>query len=125
MNIIENLHYGIVGKFSYGWPELTKLREQIPLQYGVKGNCKIGFLRNRHVLIRLEVLEDFINIFSKSVYYINAKDEYLYQMHPLIYDSNFKPKEENTQVIAWISFSDLLPTFFCQGVFILSGFCCW
>lgn len=33
-------------------------------------------------------------------------------MRPLIYDSNFKLGEEKTQVIAQISFPDLLPTFF-------------
>lgn len=79
----------------------------------LKENCKIGFLRYRHVLIiRLELLEDFINILSKSSYYINAKDENSYQIRSLIYDSNFKLEEETTQVIAWISFPDLLPTFF-------------
>ncbi|KAH0708912.1 hypothetical protein KY284_010339 [Solanum tuberosum] len=30
MNVIENLQYTIVGKFSYGWPELEELRMLIP-----------------------------------------------------------------------------------------------
>ncbi|KAH0776319.1 hypothetical protein KY290_007730 [Solanum tuberosum] len=41
-----------------------------------------------------------------------AKDEYVYQMRPLIYDSKIKPEELTTQAMAWISFPDLLPTFF-------------
>ncbi|KAH0776331.1 hypothetical protein KY290_007742 [Solanum tuberosum] len=41
-----------------------------------------------------------------------AKDGYAYQMRPLIYDSKFKPEKETTQAMAWISFLDLLPTFF-------------
>lgn len=30
MNIIENLQYLVVSKLSYGWPEISKLRELIP-----------------------------------------------------------------------------------------------
>ncbi|KAG5574131.1 hypothetical protein H5410_063897, partial [Solanum commersonii] len=32
MNIIENLQYVVIGKFSYGWPELDELRRTIPKQ---------------------------------------------------------------------------------------------
>ncbi|KAG5611175.1 hypothetical protein H5410_022456 [Solanum commersonii] len=32
----------VVGKFSYGWPDLDELRIQIPKQCNVKGDCKIG-----------------------------------------------------------------------------------
>ncbi|KAH0752210.1 hypothetical protein KY285_005358 [Solanum tuberosum] len=66
MNVIENLQYAIVGKFSYGWPEVSELRDLIPKQCGIKGDCKIGFLRNRHILMRFELVEDFINIMSKN-----------------------------------------------------------
>lgn len=39
MNMIEGLQYAVVGKFSYGWPELPELRRIIPLQSGVKGDA--------------------------------------------------------------------------------------
>lgn len=77
MNIIENLQYAVVGKFSYGWPELEDLRFQIPKQCNIKGECKIGLLRNRHILMRFTLQEDFINMMSKSGYYILAKDGFL------------------------------------------------
>ncbi|KAF3685426.1 hypothetical protein FXO37_00637 [Capsicum annuum] len=112
MNILEELQYAIVGKFSYGWPELDELRTQIPKQCHIKGECKIGLLWNRHILIRLSHMEDFVNLLSKSAYYIASKDGNSYQMRPLIYDTRFKPDEETTQAMAWISFPDLLPTFF-------------
>ncbi|KAH0669203.1 hypothetical protein KY285_023362 [Solanum tuberosum] len=54
MNILEDLQYAVIGKFSYGWPELEELRTIIPRQCNIKGECKIGLLRNRHVLIRLD-----------------------------------------------------------------------
>ncbi|KAH0746390.1 hypothetical protein KY285_008047 [Solanum tuberosum] len=57
-------------------------------------------------------MEDFVNIMAKNIYHIMAKDRYAYQMRPLIYDSKFKPEKETTQTMAWISFPDLLLTFF-------------
>lgn len=112
MNIIENLQYAIVGKFSFGWPKLDDLRIQISKQCNIKGECKIGLLRNRHILFRLSHMEDFVNILSKSVYYILAKDGFSYQMRPFIYDAKFKPTVETSKAVAWISFPDLLSTFF-------------
>ncbi|KAF3612539.1 hypothetical protein FXO37_36732 [Capsicum annuum] len=55
MNKIENLQYAVIGKFSYGWPELEELRTLIPIMIDVKGDCKIGFLRNRHILVRFNL----------------------------------------------------------------------
>ncbi|WMV28843.1 hypothetical protein MTR67_022228 [Solanum verrucosum] len=112
MNVTENLQFAVIGKFSYGWPELDDLRVQIPKQLHIKGECTIGFLRNRHILIRLNRMDDFVNIMSKNAYYIIDKDGYAFQMRPLIYDTKFKPDEETTQAMAWISFPHLLPTFY-------------
>ncbi|KAG5611139.1 hypothetical protein H5410_022420 [Solanum commersonii] len=111
-NTIENLQYAVVGKFSYGWPDLDDLRNQIPKQCIVKGDCKIGLLRNRHIHIRFNLEEDFINMMSKNVFYILEKEGYSFPMRPLIYDAKFKVDDETTQAIAWISFTDLKPTYF-------------
>ncbi|KAK4737031.1 hypothetical protein R3W88_000728 [Solanum pinnatisectum] len=108
MNTIENLQYAVVGKFSYGWPELDELRVQIPKQCNVKGDCQIE-------------QEDFINMMSKSSCYILAKDGYSYLMRPLIYDDKFNVDAETTQAMAWISFPDLKPTFFVkESIFSLA-----
>lgn len=122
MNIIENLQYAVVGKFSYGWPDLDELRIQIPKQCNVKGDCKIGLLRKRHILIRFTREEDFINMISKPAYYILSKDGYSYMMRPLIYDAKFNAEEETTQAMAWISFPKLRPTFFVkESIFSLAS----
>lgn len=55
---------------------------------------------------------DFVNIMSNCVYYITTKDGLTYQMHPLIYVTNFRSEVEMTQAMAWISFLNVLPTFF-------------
>ncbi|KAH0688994.1 hypothetical protein KY289_016352 [Solanum tuberosum] len=45
-----------------------------------------------------------------------AVDGYAYQMRPFIDDANFKVGEETTKATIWISFPDLLPTFFVKEV---------
>lgn len=57
-------------------------------------------------------MEDFVNMMAENVYYIVVKDGVAYQMRPLIYDTKFKVEEETTQAMAWISFPNLLPTYF-------------
>ncbi|KAG5591239.1 hypothetical protein H5410_041753 [Solanum commersonii] len=77
INIIKDLTYIVVGKFSYGWLDLEDLRIQIPKQLNVKGDVKIGILQNRHILMRFNLMEDFVNITSKNIYYITAEDRIL------------------------------------------------
>ncbi|WMV57128.1 hypothetical protein MTR67_050513 [Solanum verrucosum] len=111
MNIKQNLEFAIIGKFSYGWPDLEFLRKAIPSQCGIKGECMVGLLRNRHILIRLSSMEDYINIISKGVYYITCSEGYSYLMRTLIY-AKFRVEEETLRSMTWISFPNLLPTFF-------------
>ncbi|KAG5591022.1 hypothetical protein H5410_041536 [Solanum commersonii] len=121
-NFAANLQYAVIRKFSNGWPELEDLRLAIPTQCNVKGECTIRLIRNRHVLIRMENQEDLVNMMSKSVYYIKAKDGYSYPMRPLVYDAKFEVDEETTQAMAWISFPNLKPTFFMnESIFSLAS----
>lgn len=48
---------------------------------------------------------------------MKAKDGYEYQLRTLIYDSKFKVGEDTPKVMAWILFSNLLPTFFVKESF--------
>lgn len=41
-------------------------RVPIPKQCNIKGECKIGLLRSRHILIRFVSIEDFVNMMSKT-----------------------------------------------------------
>lgn len=72
----------------------------IPAQCDIKRNCQVGFFRPQHVLIRLSLMEDFVNLLLKGAHYIKAKDGLSYQMRPLIYESTFKIDEEPSQVMA-------------------------
>ncbi|KAH0633321.1 hypothetical protein KY284_036107 [Solanum tuberosum] len=88
--------------------KLEELQIQIPKQYNIKGDCKIGLLRYRHILIRFNWEDDFINIMSKSTTIFLLR---MY-MRALIYDAKFNVEEETIQAMAWSSFPDLKPTFF-------------
>ncbi|WMV37273.1 hypothetical protein MTR67_030658 [Solanum verrucosum] len=112
MNRIENLQYAIIGKFTYDITDMEELRLNIPKQCDIKGDCQIGLLRNKYILIRLSKQVDFINLISKGAYYIGCKDVYSYRMRTLIYDARFQINEETTKALAWISFPNLLPTYF-------------
>ncbi|KAG5631091.1 hypothetical protein H5410_002808 [Solanum commersonii] len=93
MNQIEELQFAVVGKFTYEWSDLEELWRIIPQQCDVKGSCQSGLFRNKHSLIRLIKLEDFVNMISMEAFYVKCKDE-------------------TSLTLAWISFPNLLPTFF-------------
>ncbi|WMV31015.1 hypothetical protein MTR67_024400 [Solanum verrucosum] len=111
MIINENLEYAVVGKFSYGWPDIQELRKLIPKQCELKGECKIGLLRNRHVLIRATLMEDYVHLLSKPAFYISQRN-WSFPMRTLKWYPMFDPDEETTIAIAWISFPSLPPNFF-------------
>ncbi|KAG5600706.1 hypothetical protein H5410_032076 [Solanum commersonii] len=66
MIVNENLECAVIGKFSYGWPDIQDLRRLIPKQCELKGDCNIGLLSNRHMLIRASLLEDYAQKASSS-----------------------------------------------------------
>ncbi|MCE3051026.1 hypothetical protein HAX54_048779, partial [Datura stramonium] len=101
----ENLQFALIGKFSYGWQKLDEIRKIIPLQCEVKVECKIGFLRDRHILIRLSTMKDYVHIMSKLAYFLRAKSGY-YHMRPLKWKPWFNT-EETATILACISFSSL------------------
>ncbi|KAG5597386.1 hypothetical protein H5410_038618 [Solanum commersonii] len=70
MIINEDLQYAVIGKFSYGWPDILDLRKLIPKQCELKGEVNIGLLCNRYVLIRASLLEDYVKLLSKPQFYI-------------------------------------------------------
>ncbi|WMV52029.1 hypothetical protein MTR67_045414 [Solanum verrucosum] len=111
MIINENLEYVVVGKFSYGWPDIQDLRKLIPKQCELKGECKIGLLSNRHVLIRATLMKDYVHLLSKPAFYI-AQKNCSFPMRTLKWDPMFDPEEERTIAIAWISFPFLSSNFF-------------
>ncbi|WMV30685.1 hypothetical protein MTR67_024070 [Solanum verrucosum] len=87
------------------------LKKLISKQCELKGECKIGLLSYRHVLIRVTLMEDYVHLLSKPAFYI-AQRNCSFPMRTLKWDPMFNPEEETTIAIAWISFPTLPPNFF-------------
>ncbi|KAH0702751.1 hypothetical protein KY285_017029 [Solanum tuberosum] len=47
----ENLQYALVAKFSYGRPDKIDLRKSFTRHFAIKGDCNLGLLDHRHVLM--------------------------------------------------------------------------
>lgn len=65
---------------------------------------------------------------SKPSYQIIDKNASYYPMRILIFDEKFSAETEASQAMAWISFSNLLPTFFWPGkeaIFFLASLFIW
>lgn len=65
MIVNEDLQYAVIGKFSYGWPDIQDLRRLIPKQCELKEEVNIGSLSKRHILIRVTKIEDYAHLLSK------------------------------------------------------------
>ncbi|KAH0686127.1 hypothetical protein KY289_016883 [Solanum tuberosum] len=91
MIVNEDLQYAVIGKFSYGWPEIHELRRLIPKQCGLKGEVNIGLLANRYVLIRATEMEDYVKLLSKPQFYISHQ-HWTYPMKTLKWDPLFNPE---------------------------------
>lgn len=74
MIINENLSFAIIGKFSYIWHGIQDLKKISSKQCALKGECNIGVLSNRHILIRASNLEDYVNLLSEPAFYITHKN---------------------------------------------------
>ncbi|KAH0709547.1 hypothetical protein KY284_010974 [Solanum tuberosum] len=92
----EGLHQAVIIKFAYGKPVLSELRKLLPKQFDVKGNCNIGQLDFRHLLIRFDLCEDFVQ-FDGEEYFFKKK----------LWMPSFNPKEETPKAWVWILLPEL------------------
>ncbi|KAH0749313.1 hypothetical protein KY290_028545 [Solanum tuberosum] len=117
----ENLKYALIAKFSHGRPELPDLQKILPQQLGFKGECNIGLLESRHVLLRFTLKEDYIAIFSKtsrSIKFAGTVIPFRIQK----WTPSFSPKEETSIAMAWISFPSLPCQYFaCNALFSMAS----
>ncbi|KAF3678188.1 hypothetical protein FXO37_04500 [Capsicum annuum] len=89
----EGLHEAVIIKFAYRKPVLSELRKLLPKQFDVKGSCNIGQLDFRHLLVRFDRYNDFVQVLSSSYGYFKFDgEEYLFRIFP--WTSAFNPKEE-------------------------------
>lgn len=96
--IEEGLHQAVILKFSYGKPDLHELRQAIPKQFSVKGYCNVGQLQYRHILVRFDLFDDFVQVLSRTTGYITAKgEEFYYRTFP--WTIGFNPRKETSRAV--------------------------
>ncbi|KAG5617134.1 hypothetical protein H5410_016958 [Solanum commersonii] len=85
--IKEGLHQAVVFKLSHGVPDLKVLRSILPKHLDTKGNCLIGLLAPRQILLRFNLYEDYVLALSRSVNYLlydGEEHQYLFAKKPLL-----------------------------------------
>ncbi|KAG5607774.1 hypothetical protein H5410_029266 [Solanum commersonii] len=111
--IEEGLHQAVVFKLSYGAPDLNVLRSILPKHLDTKGNCLIGLLAPRQILLRFDIYEDYVLALSRSVNYLLYNGEE-HQCRVFPWSIGYNPKEETTLAVVWISLPNLSPDLFAK-----------
>lgn len=62
-------------------------------------------------------MKEFINVFSKNTHYMKNKNDVVFTMRPLIYDSSSRVDAKTTQAMTWISFPILLSIYYVKEAF--------
>ncbi|WMV10680.1 hypothetical protein MTR67_004065 [Solanum verrucosum] len=109
--IEERLHQAVVFKLSHGAPDLKVLRSILPKHLGTKGNCLIGLLAPRQILLRFDQYEDYVLALSRSVNYLLYNGE-KHQCRIFPWSIGYNPTEETTLAVVWISLPNLSPDLF-------------
>lgn len=108
-------HQTLVAKFSKGYnkqnpdlgrPPLEKLQEYFAA-LDLQGEFQLGLLDNRHVLIRCNLQEDFLRLYSRSVWYVRGIPMRIFKWSP-----GFHVERESPIVPVWIAFPRLPIQFF-------------
>ncbi|KAG5623567.1 hypothetical protein H5410_008785 [Solanum commersonii] len=109
--IEKGLHQAVVFKLSHGALDLNVLRSILPKHLGTKGNCLIGLLSPRQILLRFDLYEDYVLALSRSVNYLLYNGEE-HQCRVFPWSIGYNPKEETTLAVVWISLPNLSPDLF-------------
>ncbi|KAH0749274.1 hypothetical protein KY290_028506 [Solanum tuberosum] len=109
----EGLHQAVIIKFSSDTLEVKDLRTILPKHLGIKGNCLVGLLARRHILVRIDQYEDYVVALSKSVSFLPFHgQQHLYRVFPWTID--FNSREETSMAVVWISLPRLSPDLFAK-----------
>ncbi|WMV45224.1 hypothetical protein MTR67_038609 [Solanum verrucosum] len=97
---------------------MIDLRKIFTRHFEIKGDCNLGLLDHRHVLVRrLLNREDLVEVYSRAVSFITLKEKGVnnqYQCRIQRWTPWFNPKEETPIVLAWISFPSLSTQIFAR-----------
>ncbi|KAK4731332.1 hypothetical protein R3W88_024320 [Solanum pinnatisectum] len=94
-------------------PDMIDLRNSFARLFLIKGDCNLGLLDHRHVLVKLSNPEDFMEVYSRALSFITIKEKGT---------PWFNPKEETSIALAWISFPNMSTQMFAhEALFSLAS----
>ncbi|XP_027124270.2 uncharacterized protein [Coffea arabica] len=96
----------LVGRFAVGRPSMEIIRKFI-VSLGLKGECPIGLLDSKHILLRPSVEEDYTRLWCRKSWYIGK-----FHMSLSKWTIDFKPGAESSIAPVWVNFPGLPLPFF-------------
>ena len=94
----EPFKLALVGKFSFGRPPMDVIRKFF-ISLRLKGNSQISLLDNRHILIKLEIEEDYSRIWVRQSLYLNGRGMIIFK-----WSTEFCCLVESPIVPIWVYF---------------------
>ena len=91
----------LVRKFVMGRPSMDMIRKFVTA-LGLKEDCPIGLLDDKHILLRLMVKEDFTRLWCRHTWYIMNRPMILSK-----WTIDFRSNQESSLTPVWVSFPDL------------------
>ncbi|KAK9186911.1 hypothetical protein WN944_018300 [Citrus x changshan-huyou] len=94
----EPFKLALVGKFSFGRRPMDVIRKFF-ISLSLKGNYHTSLLDNRHILIKLEIEEDYSRIWVRQGLYVNGRGMRIFK-----WSTKFLCLVESPIVPIWVSF---------------------
>ena len=69
LQLAEPFRNALVGRFAYGCPSMEQIRKFI-IALGLKGDCPVGLLDAKHVLLRPTLEEDYTRLLCRHTWYV-------------------------------------------------------
>ncbi|XP_027062808.1 uncharacterized protein [Coffea arabica] len=106
MQIAAPYSNALVGRFAVGRPSMELIRKFI-VSLGLRGECPIGLLDSKHILLRPSEEEDYTRLWCRRSWYVGK-----FHMSLSKWTIDFKPGAESSIAPVWVNFPGLPLPFF-------------
>ena len=96
--MVIHFKLSLVGKFSYNRPSIELIHKFFNT-LRLKGTYKVSLLNNQHMLIQLDVEENYSRLWVRQTWYINGNAIRIFK-----WTIDFQYSEESPIVLVWIPF---------------------
>ncbi|XP_071906033.1 uncharacterized protein [Coffea arabica] len=96
----------LVGRFAVGRPSMELIRKFL-VSLGLRGECPIGLLDSKHILLRPAEAEDYTRLWCRKSWYVGK-----FHMSLSKWTIDFQPGAESSIAPVWVNFPGLPLPFF-------------